>query len=171
MVTSMRMMGNCLSLSDRPKKKVCLPPFNIVHFFTNYVTDWEEAYSNLKETLNLPPDAPIPKLPRTEPSLASSHPLQEISTKRKTAGEPGDVEMTSPDENRPKHTEPVAPSAAADVDQTRIHAQAAASYIPFLQTENLLPPKMPTREEMEAVLLRLRKQALVEEYFGGEDAA
>lgn len=93
-----------------------------------------------------------------------------MSTKRKTADEP-DVDMTSPDENRTQHTEPVAPSAAADVDQTRIHAQAAASYIPFLQTENLLPPKMPTREEMEAVLLGLRKQALVEEYFGGEDAA
>ena len=50
------------------------------------------------------------------------------------------------------------------------HARAAAAFIPFLAPENLLPPKLPTREEMEGVLLNLRKQALVEEYFGnGEE--
>ena len=64
-------------------------------------------------------------------------------------------------------SEPTAPPAA---DQAFIHAQAAASYIPFLAAEDLLPPKMPTRQEMETVLLGLRKQALVEEYFGADDA-
>jgi pre-mRNA-splicing factor ISY1 len=57
------------------------------------------------------------------------------------------------------------------VDKARVHAQAAASYIPFLTTEDLLQPKMPTREEMEQVLLGLRKQALVEEYFGADGAS
>jgi pre-mRNA-splicing factor ISY1 len=46
------------------------------------------------------------------------------------------------------------------------HARAAATYIPFLTEESLLPPKMPTREEMEGVLLELRKRALLEDYFG-----
>lgn len=46
------------------------------------------------------------------------------------------------------------------------HARAATLYIPFLSPENVLPPKMPTHEEMEQFLLGLRKKALVEEYFG-----
>ena len=56
------------------------------------------------------------------------------------------------------------------VNQTYAHAQAAALYIPFLRPEDLLPPTMPTREEMDEVILALRKKALVEEYFGDEEA-
>lgn len=37
-------------------------------------------------------------------------------------------------------------------------------HIPFLTPEHLQPPKMPTREELDRVLLDLRKQALMEEY-------
>jgi pre-mRNA-splicing factor ISY1 len=58
-----------------------------------------------------------------------------------------------------------------EADKARIHAQVAASHIHFLTTEDLLPPKMPTREEMETILLGLRKQALVEEYFGADGAS
>lgn len=47
-----------------------------------------------------------------------------------------------------------------------LHAQLAASYIPFLTPEALMPPTLPTRAEMEEVLLRLRKEALVKEFFG-----
>jgi len=56
---------------------------------------------------------------------------------------------------------PSDPSSSA-----RIHAQAAAAYIPFLDVEHLLPPKLPTHDEMEGVLLALRKKALLEEYLG-----
>ena len=56
--------------------------------------------------------------------------------------------------------------AVAPTDPAYQHAQAAASYIPFLATENLLPPKLPTHGDMEELLLELRKKALVEEYFG-----
>ena len=58
---------------------------------------------------------------------------------------------------------------ASNEDTARIHAQAAAAYIPFLDVEHLLPPKLPTHDEMEGVLLALRKKALLEEYLG--DAA
>ncbi|THU84953.1 pre-mRNA-splicing factor ISY1 [Dendrothele bispora CBS 962.96] len=61
----------------------------------------------------------------------------------------------------PESTEPPNPSF--------VHAQAAAAYIPFLDTQDLLPPKIPNRTEMEQVLLDLRKKALVEEYFGNEE--
>ena len=48
------------------------------------------------------------------------------------------------------------------------HAKRTAAFIPVLSPEMLVPPKLPTREEMEAFLLELRKKALVEEYFGNE---
>ena len=54
----------------------------------------------------------------------------------------------------------------SNVDTARIHAQAAATYIPFLDVEHLLPPKLPTHDEMEGVLLALRKKALLDEYLG-----
>lgn len=56
--------------------------------------------------------------------------------------------------------------STVDGDSSRIHAQAAAAHISFLDVEHLLPPKLPSHDEMEGVLLALRKKALVEEYFG-----
>ncbi|KAG6829633.1 hypothetical protein H0H92_003966 [Tricholoma furcatifolium] len=103
--------------------------------------DWEEAYSNLRETLGMEPDASIPKIPRKEQSSSG-----------------GDVDMAAPDGTKPDGT--------TTADAAYAHAAAAASYIPFLRTENLLQPKLPSRQEMEEVLLALRKKALVEEYFG-----
>lgn len=72
------------------------------------------------------------------------------------------------DPKRAKITSNVAvkPATPSNVDTARIHAQAAAAYIPFLDIDHLLPPKLPTHDEMEGVLLALRKKALVEEYFG-----
>ena len=62
---------------------------------------------------------------------------------------------------------PLAADAASD-EAMLAHAQRTATYIPILSPEVLVPPKLPTREEMEAFLLELRKKALVEEYFGSE---
>lgn len=53
-------------------------------------------------------------------------------------------------------------------DHDLLGAQAAAAFIPFLSPQDLLPPKLPSKEELEGVLLGLRKKALVEEYFGGQ---
>jgi pre-mRNA-splicing factor ISY1 len=55
-------------------------------------------------------------------------------------------------------------------DLATMHAKAAAAYIPFLTKEMLMPPKLPTRDEMENVILDLRKRALVDQYFGDEDS-
>ncbi|GLB39547.1 putative pre-mrna-splicing factor isy1 [Lyophyllum shimeji] len=118
--------------------------------------DWEEAYSNLRAALGLPSDADLPKIPRTMQVAA-----QGTAAKRKTADAEEDVDMAPPDDRTPL-------PPATGMDPAYAHAAAAASYIPFLQTEHLLPPKMPTRQEMETVLLGLRKKALVEEYFGEE---
>lgn len=123
--------------------------------------EWEEQYSNLRETLGLSSDDLVtPSLPGVQSPIPS--------TNRKSTDRDGDVNMST--DEGPDHSKPTT-SPGPEADQARIHAQAAASYIPFLTTEYLLPPKMPTREEMEAVLLGLRKQALVEEYFGADGAS
>jgi pre-mRNA-splicing factor ISY1 len=111
-------------------------------------------------------DGPIPALS----DIRSPNP----SAKRKSTDQDGDVDMPVADED-PSLSKPTVSVTAAPLDpkadQARIHAQAAAAYIPFLTTEDLIPPKMPTREEMETVLLGLRKQALVEEYFGTDGSS
>lgn len=155
----------CPSLTISSSKLVSylLPPF---------FEDWEEAYSNLRETLHLPSDEPIPKLPRTAAISAPQQPLatqpDTATTKRKADDHDGDVEMASENEEAKRaKTTSTAVISTSDASATTLkHAQAAASYIPFLETECLLPPKMPTRDEMESVLLDLRKKVLVEEYFG-----
>ena len=53
-----------------------------------------------------------------------------------------------------------------DVDASALQsARLAASYIPFLTTSDLLPPRLPSKDELEGVLLDLRKKALMEQYF------
>lgn len=99
------------------------------------------------------------------------------SKRKATTDEGGDFEMsTSAVEATSKRSKiadttvaVAAPASTDDTDPQVAHARAAAAFIPFLTPENLLPPKLPTREEMESVLLNLRKQALVEEYFGTGD--
>ncbi len=91
--------------------------------------------------------------------------------KRKAPDEDGAPAPESDSElvkrSKPDASVPTPGAAQADAATTALaHAHAAAAYIPFLSVESLLPPKMPTKEEMEGVLLELRKRALVDEYFG-----
>ncbi|KAJ7756598.1 Isy1-like splicing factor [Mycena metata] len=107
--------------------------------------EWEEAASELRSTLGLAPDAPLPR-----PTLPPAAAEPESGTKP----EEGDVAMSDAD------AEKVPPPT---------NAQILAKFIPFLTAEMLEVPKLPTPAETEAVLLALRKQALVEEYFGKEE--
>lgn len=151
---------------------------NLFFFFDpSGFLEWEEAYSNLRGALGLPTDITIPKIPRpnTVSSAPSSSSLPSIThAKRKASDEDGDVEMPSVNENETdsKRTKTQPGTAASTIvsdpksDLALQHAHAAAAYITFLDPDHLLPPKMPTRDEMEGILLELRKKALVEEYFG-----
>jgi pre-mRNA-splicing factor ISY1 len=146
--------------------------------------DWEEAYTNLKAALSLPAESPTPKIPRPNNDAMAHHTDSTSApanpTKRKAADQDGDTGMSDSTEESSKRSKKQtlakqnsheAPARADDTSDPQVeHARVAAAFIPFLAPENLLPPKLPTREEMEVVLLNLRKQALVEEYFGnGED--
>ena len=100
----------------------------------------------MQESLQIPLSS-IPPLPKSEPSNAIS------TAKRKPTNADGDTDVQMGDDAKSSET-------------ARMHAEAAAAYIPFLSADDLLPPSLPSREEMEAVLLDLRKKALVQEYFG-----
>jgi pre-mRNA-splicing factor ISY1 len=131
---------------------------------------WEEAYSNLREALDLPADQPIPKTHHSQPTTATpSLPPPPAAHSKRKAEPDGDADMSSPEPTDAAKRSKPAPNAGANTDKSDVavqHAQAAAAYIAFLQPDELLPPKMPTRPEMEGILLGLRKKALVEEYFG-----
>ncbi|KII91863.1 hypothetical protein PLICRDRAFT_136384 [Plicaturopsis crispa FD-325 SS-3] len=144
--------------------------------------EWEEAYANLRSILGISDDHPTPKMPRRENDAAPlpSQPSDPSAphAKRKAPDGDGDVDMPDESAKRSKAQDaatpaaPTAPKGDADAALHLERARAAAAYISFLEPENLLPPKLPTREEMEGVLLGLRKRALVEEYFGdGEEQA
>lgn len=131
------------------------------HELTNFGSlDWEEACLNVYGTLGLP----AKDIPKLSPSSLTSA-FSETGKRKADSQESEDVTMQDASK-RSKGT--VLPSAEYGADPAKANAQAAAAYIPFLSADNLLPPKLPTREELEKVLLDLRKQALVEEYFGSE---
>jgi pre-mRNA-splicing factor ISY1 len=128
--------------------------------------------------LGLPSDSlSLPPIPRGTSAHSSNIPPQDnpppttSDGKRKAPDEDGAPAPESDSElvKRTKPDVPVPTPSAAQADgatTTLAHARAAAAYIPFLSVDSLLPPKMPTKEEMEGVLLELRKRALVDEYFG-----
>jgi len=149
----------------------------------NPSVEWKEAYSNLREALGLPGDDPTPKIPRSpriSQTVSSSTPMPTTvsQVKRKKRNDDGiDVEMSpevpdsTPANNSLKRSKTDVDNAVVSVgsDVALQNATAAAAYIAFLEPENLLPPKMPTRQEMESVLLGIQKKLLTEEYFGDGD--
>ncbi|EKM56643.1 uncharacterized protein PHACADRAFT_118486 [Phanerochaete carnosa HHB-10118-sp] len=143
--------------------------------------EWEDAYAHLRKALGLPEDEPIPPLPRSSATAAltiTDFANGEALPKRKAPDGDADAEMedeqTADASKRPKTDG--TPQPAANEQETSpeavalAHARATAAYIPFLSPDQLVSPKMPTREEMGEFLLGLRKQALVEEYFGDQQA-
>ena len=142
--------------------------------------EWEEAFSNLRETLKLPADEPVPPIPRTSKPTPKSPSTQSIGlpdSKRKAPDEDGDEPMDDSGDSSEKRTKttsaetsivPTAPPHTTTLlpeDMALRSAQAAAAFIPFLSPEELLPPKLPNKSEMEGMLLELRKKALLNEYF------
>ncbi|KAI0282098.1 Isy1-like splicing factor [Russula aff. rugulosa BPL654] len=140
--------------------------------------EWEEAHAHLREVLGLSSDrSPLPPIPRGTSAHSSNIPPQDnppptTSDGKRKAPDGDGAPAPESDSELVKRSKPDAPvptpsAVQADTPTTALaHARAAAAYIPFLSVESLLPPKMPTKEEMESVLLELRKRALVNEYFG-----
>ncbi|GJJ16115.1 hypothetical protein Clacol_010394 [Clathrus columnatus] len=153
--------------------------------YENAETEWEDAYRLLYKLLG-ENDKPIPKMPQYYKPLRAQGQAQDEQqdgrqhNKRK-APDPNENGSADTDINekpngereeakRTKTTEPNTNVSKSSITAplAEISAQAAASFIPFLSAEDLLPPKLPSRQEMENVLLELRKKALLNEYFGAE---
>ncbi|CAE6343061.1 unnamed protein product [Rhizoctonia solani] len=109
--------------------------------------EWENAYQNLKTSLELPDDSPVPKIPRPDPI-----PLSKITAQLSQPG--GDTAMTDGDGNNTDSTSTLHPPILS-----------------VLSPADLQHPKMPSKEDMEGVLLALRKRALLEQYLGDETPA
>ncbi|QRV72793.1 pre-mRNA-splicing factor ISY1 [Ceratobasidium sp. AG-Ba] len=109
--------------------------------------EWEEAYQRLRTSLNLPNDTPVPKIPRPDPV-----PLSKIMAELSQPGE--DANMMG--------------AGNGETDSGRARHPPMLS---VLSPADLQHPKMPTKEEMEGVLLALRKRALLEQYLGDETPA
>ncbi|KAH9836186.1 pre-mRNA-splicing factor ISY1 [Rhodofomes roseus] len=142
--------------------------------------EWEDAYQHIRTALGMPTD-PIPPIPRPSKNVATITVSDDSST---PAHPPSDAKRKAPDEdvemstngNADEHAKRARTDSEAQggADASAVNqreaamafAHATAAFVPFLSTEELLPPKMPSREEMETFLLDLRKKALVEEYFG-----
>lgn len=135
--------------------------------------DWDETRTNLKEALHLTPNDPVQLLrPGTEAALSSDGAKVgsvTLNAKRKASEDDEAGMPVDGDEVKRTKVDGAATSAsslALEKDPMIAHAQTAAAYIPFLKPEHVMPPKLPTRPEMESILLDLRKKALVDEYFG-----
>ncbi|PVF99947.1 Isy1-like splicing factor [Serendipita vermifera] len=103
--------------------------------------EYEEAVEAVKSALGLDEDTTLPALRDKE--------IKPISTSAASAKKGGGEDAMMEDGTN-------ASSAYKQV----------ASMIPFLTPEHLAPPKLPSKQEMDQVLLGLRKQALLQEYIG-----
>ena len=144
------------------------------------VPDWEEAHLNIRAVLRLPVDEDPPKMARWNVTRhdPTSHPPapDQPSAKRKVRDDSGDgpdsIMAEAEDLKRVKtSTRDASTLNSTTTPSAEDAARAAAAFISFLTAEDLAPPKLPTREEMENVLLGLRKRALMSEYFGGRSEA
>ncbi|KAF8311186.1 Isy1-like splicing factor [Clavulina sp. PMI_390] len=113
--------------------------------------EWDAAYVALAKTLGLDASLSSPPIPRPPPTAIG-----------KTLGDPtnGDTDMEG------KRTESDA-KKAAESESAQLHViTKLPPLLSVLQPSDITPPTLPTKAEMEDVLLELRKRALLEEYVG-----
>lgn len=153
--------------TERQAEDEGVPELSSISYMLTVILAFNEAFVAVRETLRLPDDVQPPPRPG-RPHTSSTTPTNtEMTTKSKRkAGEDEDMEPPDNDAKRTKKNAGSSLSTNTETNPALPALQAAAAYISFLSPEDLLPPKMPTRGEMEEVLLALRKEALLQEYFG-----
>ncbi|KIM29430.1 hypothetical protein M408DRAFT_67946 [Serendipita vermifera MAFF 305830] len=116
--------------------------------------EYQEAVNDVKSLLGLGEEVNLPTLrdKAVAPITTSA------ATAKQKDGEDAVMEE-APKKKRGKQGKGQAKSAAPD-------QQGVTSLIPFLTPEHLAPPKLPSKQEMDGVLLQLRKEALLQEYIG-----
>jgi pre-mRNA-splicing factor ISY1 len=124
--------------------------------------EWEDAFASLQAVLGIPcVEGDTPKIPRPDPVPFNAGIPQPAASQSNASSASADVQMADPG----------AESLNGGGDHDRGGATNNMPLLSILDPSDLEPPKMPTKEEMEGVLLGLRKRALMEEYLGGEAVA
>jgi pre-mRNA-splicing factor ISY1 len=111
----------------------------------------------------MPEDAPKPAFPKTLAAQTTSPETRaDTNTKRKAPVDDNeDVDMANGDaEKRTKVDEAETPS----IQQDPLTAARISSFFGVLDQGSIQAPKQPTKQEMEQILLEVRKKALLEEY-------
>jgi len=155
--------------AGEPSSFSCQKAFNLAR--CSAFSDWEEAYLNIRTAIGIPVDEDPPRMPRWNVTRhpPTSHPPapDQPSAKRKLR-DADSIIVDAEDLKRAKTSTREAPTLTSSMTPSADDAaRAAAAFIPFLNSEDLAPPQLPSRDEMEDVLLGLRKKALMSEYFGG----
>jgi pre-mRNA-splicing factor ISY1 len=125
-----------------------------------YVLDWDKACSALANVLELPEDTALPAFPKAQASAKSGLESTTSATKRKAPD--GDVEMIDNDstEKRTKSSE----GEDGTANNEGPSAAALASFFGVLDQDSMQPPVQPTKEELEKILLDVRKRSLLAQY-------
>jgi pre-mRNA-splicing factor ISY1 len=115
------------------------------------VLEWDDAYAALAKTLGLGSDALIPPIPRPPPTalnvaMAEGQPRKALTADGESMAVDGDE--------------------AANEQRTPHVINQLPPLLSVLQPSDVAQPVLPTKAELESVLLDLRKRALLEEYVG-----
>lgn len=144
--------GELLAFERKAEEEGGTSTSGIFDFYSLLHAEYEEACAAIRTALGLGEGAPMPPLrpwlsaeAKAPAPKAKPKGKQVKKKKRQAKGDDADDKMDE---------DPKLP--LADINR----------HIPFLNPEHLQPPKMPTKEELDRVLLGLRKQALLEEYLG-----
>jgi pre-mRNA-splicing factor ISY1 len=128
--------------------------------------DWAAACSHLTDVLDLPEGTTPPPFPKANVPTASTS-----STKaQKRKADDGDVEMTeaTTEGEADKRAKTVEGEGAVDEklngNTEASTAAAIASFFGVLDQASMEPPKQPSKEELEIILLDVRKRSLLAEY-------
>jgi len=126
------------------------------------IADWNAACEALAEMLDLPENAPRRAFPKSSSSRpAGLDSTNETSTKRKAPdADNGDVDMADGDAEKRAKVDEAQPAAQQDPQI----AARISSFFGVLDQASIQAPKQPTKQEMEQILLEVRKKALLEEY-------
>jgi pre-mRNA-splicing factor ISY1 len=167
MAMSMRWMPNWWKRNRRWRKQVsvsqCLSDNSCLLTRKSFPKDWNAACEKLAEKLDMPEDAPMPPFPKSsavQPTAPETS--ADTSTKRKAPGaDEGDIDMADGDAGKRAKVDD------ADIPALQQDPQTAArisSFFGVLDQASIQAPKQPTKQEMEQILLEVRKKALLEEY-------
>lgn len=135
------------------------------------LAEYHEAVEAVREALGLDEDAPLPGFRDADVKAINASKSNANGDGEDAVMEDAEAPNAKKKGKRGKKTDaaktkPSEKVVTGEGDTKSGESDGITALIPFLTPEMIAPPKMPTREELEVVLLDLRKRALLDEYLG-----